>query len=296
MCGGQPADRADARPGRCAGRGRRACGLPQLHPEPGRDPARRARDDERPAGAGLRRARTRDHAALPGPARFAAGARPARPVCHRRGALRQPVGPRLPRGLPLAQRAARALSRGAAHRADGHRRRPHPRRHRRAAAAAEGPGLHQQLRPAQHPLRHRRERQRPRPAAALHQRRTRRRGRHRLLPVAQEGRRDRRLAGGRRHPRPALPRRPRQRGAPPPPGPLPAGRGPGDGGHRGLRHGHRQARCALCGPPRPAQEHRRLLPGDRPCRPRRPARRRLDGLRSGRRGQPAPHDRREPGR
>ena len=40
------------------------------------------------------------------------------------------------------------------------------------------------------------------------------------------------------------------------------------------------------------EEHRGLLPGDRPRRPRRPAGRRVDGLRPGRRGQPAAHDRR----
>ena len=49
-------------------------------------------------------------------------------------------------------------------------------------------------------------------------------------------------------------------------------------------------------PPRPAEEHRGLLPGDRPRRPRRPARRRLDGVRPGRRRQPAADDRGEPGR
>ena len=98
----------------------------------------------------------RDHAALPRPARFAARARAAQPVRHRRGALRQPVGPRFPRGTIWALRAARALCRRAAHRAHRHRRRADARRHHRAAAAAVGAGLHQQLRPAQHPLYHRR--------------------------------------------------------------------------------------------------------------------------------------------
>ena len=40
------------------------------------------------------------------------------------------------------------------------------------------------------------------------------------------------------------------------------------------------------------EEHRGLLPGNRPRRARRPARRRLDGLRPGRRRAAAPHDRR----
>ena len=100
----------------------------------------------------------------------------------------------------------------------------------------------------------------------------------------------------RRHRRAALPRRAGRRRAPAPPGPLPARRRRGHGGHHRLRHGHRQARRALRRPPGHAQEHRGLLPGDRPRRPRRPAGRRLDGLRPAGRGEPAPHDRREPGR
>ena len=63
-------------------------------------------------------------------------ARQARAVRHRRGALREPVGPRLPARVPRADGAARALCRRAAHRAHRHGRRPDARRHRRAAAAA----------------------------------------------------------------------------------------------------------------------------------------------------------------
>ena len=133
-------------------------------------------------------------------------------------------------------------------------------------------------------------------AAALPARRARGRCRHRLLPVAQEGRGDRRLAERRGHLRAALPRRPRRRRAQAPPGPLPARGRHRDGRDDRLRHGHRQARRALRRAPRPAEEHRELLPGDRPRRPRRAARRCVDGLRPGRRGQPAAHDRRKPGR
>ena len=47
------------------------------------------------------------------------------------------------------------------------------------------------------------------------------------------------------------------------------------GGDRGLWHGHRQARCALCRPSGPARQHGGLLSGDRPRRPRQRARRGL---------------------
>ena len=54
------------------------------------------------------------------------------------------------------------------------------------------------------------------------------------------------------------------------------------GRHRRIRHGHRQAQRALRRPSRSAQKHGRLLSGNRPRRPRRPACECLDGLRSGR--------------
>ena len=89
----------------------------------------------------------------------------------------------------------------------------------------------------------------------------------------------------------ALPRRHGRRQRAAAPGAVSARRRHRHGGHHRLRHGHRQARRALRRASRSAQEHRGLLPGDRPRRPRRPAGRRLDGLRPGRRGQPAAHDR-----
>ena len=149
----QPADRADAGPGRRARGSRRACRLPQLDARRRRRGADRARDDERPARAALRCARADRDAALARPARLAARARAAVAVRDRRGALRQPVGARLPRGLPALVGAARALSRRAAHRAHRDRRRADARRHRRAAGARRRTRLHQQLRPAEHPLR-----------------------------------------------------------------------------------------------------------------------------------------------
>ena len=170
--GGVAADRADARPGQRTRRTRRACQLPQLHARQPRRDGHRARAALGPAGAAVCGAGAHPDAALPGDARFAARAPVAQPVRHRRGALRQPVGPRLPRGISRPERAARALCRRAAHRADRHRRRPHPRRHRAAAAAGRRTHLRQQLRPAEHPLRHRREGQAARAVAALPARRT----------------------------------------------------------------------------------------------------------------------------
>ena len=265
--GGVAADRADARPGGGAARGRRAGRLPQLHTRLGAGGGDRAPPAGRPADAAVRGAGARGHAALSGPAGHAACAWGIEPVRHRRGALREPVGPRLPARVPAAHRAARALGRRAAHRAHRHRRRHHARRHRGAPAAAGSGAVRQQLRPAEHPLHDRREKGADAPAAAVHRAAARGRGRHRLLPVAQAGGRAGRHAVRARARRAALPRRARRRRAPAEPGPLPARGRYRDGGHHRLRHGHRQAGRALRRPPGHAQEHRGLLPGDRPRRP-----------------------------
>ena len=88
------------------------------------------------------------------------------------------------------QRAARAVPRRAAAGAHRHRRRADPARDRRAAGSRPGPLVRRRLRPAQHPL--------PRRAQAAAQGRScwhylkreqARRQRHRLLPVAPQGRR-----------------------------------------------------------------------------------------------------------
>ena len=167
------------------------------HQRAGRAGAARRR--ARPA---LRRARAAADAALP----VAARTQPDRAVRDRRGALRLAMGPRLPPRIPRADDPARALAAGAAHRADRDRRPADAARDRRAPAARGGAPLRQLVRPAQHPLHRRAEGQR-RAAAARFPRRASRRGRHRLLPVAQEGREDRRSAGRARRHRPALSRR-----------------------------------------------------------------------------------------
>ena len=182
------ADRADARPGRRPARGRRRCRLPQFHARLGADPGRRAPHAARRDHPAVRGARAGQHAALPVAARFAQGARQAGAVRHRRGPLREPVGPRLPPRIPRAHGAARALCRRAADRAHRHRRCADAGRHRRAPAARGGAPVRLQLRPAEHPLHHRREEGSHHAAAALHRARARGRRRRGLLPVAQAGR------------------------------------------------------------------------------------------------------------
>ena len=66
----------------------------------------------------------------------------------RRGALRQPVGPRLPPRVSHAGPAGGGLPAGAAPRRHGHRRRAHPRGHPRRAAARGRPRVRRQLRAA----------------------------------------------------------------------------------------------------------------------------------------------------
>ena len=117
-----------------------------------------------------------------------------RPVRHRRGPLRVPVGPRLPRGLPETEPAARALPPGAPHRAHRHGGCAHPGRDRRAAGPESGAAIHRRFRPPQHLLSHHAAAQPQKPTAEVPENRAPERRRHRLLPVAQQDRADRRLA------------------------------------------------------------------------------------------------------
>ena len=164
-------------------------------------------DAARRSHAGLRGAGARHHAALPGAAGLAVRARPARAVRHRRGALRQPVGPRLPAGIPGAHGAARALSAGAAHRAHGDGRRASRARTSWNACSCRTRG--QFVSSFDRPnIRYTivEKKDATRTAAALHRARTRGRGRHRVLPVAQARRGDRAAAERAGHPGAAVPR------------------------------------------------------------------------------------------
>ena len=173
---------------------------------------------------------------------------------------------------------------GAAHRAHRHRRRPDAQRHRRAPAARRGARLRRGLRPAQHPLPRRRRSTTPRRSSSPSSPPS-----IRAMPassIACRAARSRRSpTGSATQGRIALPYHAGLDAADAraQPGPLPQGGRHHHRRHRRLRHGHRQAQCALRRPSRRAQEPRGLLPGDRPRRPRRAARRCLDDLRHGRR-------------
>ncbi len=261
------ADRPDARSGpRPLGRRRRGR-QPQLQQR-----ARREQPRPRPAAparveAALRRAGA---AGAPGHGRDAGRGR-----CFddgdRRGALRLAMGPRFSPRVPLARQPRPPDRRPTADtRLHGHGRRADARRHRREAVRPVAADLRTQLRPAQ--------------SQALLQGQgavdaagpvvragASGRKRHHLLRLAPQGRGAGRGSHGGGCAGAALSCRPRQGCARRQPGCLPAGGRPGDDRDRGLRHGHRQARRALRLPCRPAGQCRSLLPGDRPCRPRRPA-------------------------
>ena len=285
--GGLAPDRPDAGPGGCPAPARGEGGLPELIPAaPGavgggdRAPRGRARPALRGPGAPPDRA-------LPGAAR----AHARRPIRHRRGPLRLPVGARLPTRVLPARRAARPLAGGAPDRAHGHRRHPHPPRDRRASGARGRGQVRLQLRPAEHPLSHRREVGAASPAARAPARAPAGRIGDRLLSLPPQGGRDRRLPARSGFRCACLSRGDGRRAAPYPPGEIPQRRGGDRGGDHRLRDGYRQARRALRGPSRPAQEPGGLLPGDRAGRARRLARRGLDGLRDAGRGDDAPHHR-----
>ena len=196
------AHRPHAGPGRRPDDARRAGRVPQLHAGPGRAPAR----VEDAFVAGELDLLYLAPEALRGDGRPAAARpRPDLAVRDRRGALRRPVGPRLPARLPrrcpmLHERwpdvpriALTATATDA---------RPAPRSPQRLDLAAAR-ALRRQLRPAQHPVPGRRPRTSPR-RQLLELLRTEHPGDagHRLLPVARVGGEDRRVPRRRRGSRP----------------------------------------------------------------------------------------------
>ena len=199
------------------------------------------------------------------------GARRHRAVRDRRGALRVAMGARFPPGIYRPVRARRALSGRAADRADRHRRRPHARGDRRPArlddapsfvASFDRPNIRYEIvdkQNAQTQLQAFIAERHPGDAGIVYC----------LSRAKVED-----TAGGAeqgRHRGAALSRRPGRRHARAQPGPLHQRGRRRDRRHRRVRHGHRQARRALRRASRSAQEHRGLLPGDRPRRARRQA-------------------------
>ena len=166
--------------------------------------------------------------------------------------------------------AARALSGRAAHRADRHRRPADARRDRRAARAR--PRARSSCRASTgrtSATRSSTRTSRARSCCASSATSTRA---TRASSTACRGARSRRPRRGcttQGRARAAVPRRHGHRDAQRAPGALPARGRHRDGRDDRVRHGHRQARRALRRAPRPAEEHRGLLPGDRPRRPRR---------------------------
>ena len=92
---------------------------------------------------------------------------------------------------------------------------------------------------------------------------------HRLCPDPRGDRKARRAAGGKRAADPRLSCRAGAAGPREEPGRFRRQRGHGDGRHRRVRHGHRQARRPLRRACRHPQIDRGLLPGNRPRRARR---------------------------
>ncbi len=137
------ADRPDDRSGRgaeAAGRGRRPAGF---RPDHGRAFRRLACGAVGRAGSAVCFARRTGVGVHAG----ASGRTAHQPDRHRRGALRQSVGPRLPSRLSHPGTPRRNLPACAPHRRHRHRRRPHARRHSGLAEVGRGPRLRRQLRP-----------------------------------------------------------------------------------------------------------------------------------------------------
>ena len=143
----QPADRADERPGRVApGQGLRSRGVQQ------HDVRRRTRggggcDRARPQGVHLHDARAARDPRVPDPPEPGTH----RPVRGRRGALRQPLGPRLPARVPGPGDRARASRPPDRTRPDGDRDRGGDRRHQEAAPHPRRRGRAHRVLPPQPP-------------------------------------------------------------------------------------------------------------------------------------------------
>ena len=196
-----------------------------------------------------------------------------RPLRRRRGALRQPVGPRLPSRVLPARRGREGARRPLDLRRDGDRDAAGRARHRESTRAPRPGQDHDRVRPPEPLLRRRPGRLREGeggcdPGAVE---RAGRAAGDRLRGHAQEDRGDGGLARARaRAPRPDLPRRDGARGARRRPARLHVGRDPGRRRDQRVRDGGRQGRRADGDPRGRPVLARGLLPGGRQRRPRRP--------------------------
>ena len=210
--------------------------MPQLDPHLPRGARDGSRGRSGPARSALRRPRAparRTHAGTP-------VAHRAGPVRDRRSPLRIPVGPRFPSRVSAALGAAGVVSGCTEDRAHRDGRRAHAPGDRRSAEPAGCSALRRRLRSPEHPLPCRPEEQRAGAVAPLPGGSSRPR-RHRLLPVAAQGGRDRRMAPGRGRRRASVSCRPRRGDPAAASGPLLAHGRRRHRGHDRLRHGHRQA-------------------------------------------------------
>ena len=190
-------------------------------------------------------------------------------LCRRRGALHLGMGTRFPAGIPPYtpnNKRDRSASRDSPHRhchAEGAARHTEEPRHDRCGSVQvvvqpRQPLLRDSPKDGQHRPRHH----------TFHQAAPRQVG-HNLLPLPQESRGARRAAEGEQYTSPPLPRRHGPGHTFGQSGCIPARTGRRDSGHHSLRYGYRQTRRALRNSLRHAEVARRILPGDRPQRPRR---------------------------
>ena len=182
------------------------------------------------------------------------------------------MGPRLSPGVPADRLVAPAFPQRPGDGADGHGHRTGARGHRQAVASARAGLLRRELQPAQSHLPRLGQVRFVRADSQLHSRPSARE-RHHLLPGAQDDGRPREQAHRRRHQIRALSRRPHADRTLDESGGVSARRNPRGVCDDCVRHGHQQTQRALRHPLRPAEEHRGLLPGNRPCGPRRSAER-----------------------
>lgn len=195
------------------------------------------------------------------------------PFRRRRGALHFPMGARFSPGIRRASRIAGTLSERAVGSPDRHGRRGHPRRYPETIGNSRGKHRTFELRPAEpEPFG---KTQLPQTGKAFRNRafhpKEQRGMRHRLLPVPKGNGDARPGAEPVRNPGRGLPRRAFPGGAHPHPGRFSKGRHPGDMRHHRVRHGNRQIEHPLRHPLQHAQEHGRILPGNRTGGPRRNA-------------------------